>query len=86
MTVDEKYQERIRLCRTLRNIENEMDKTSKAFDEYFKSSSNRKAVILLYNDGRITECELGEETIEGCFKVIMDKYFAQERDAIQSLR
>lgn len=86
MTVDEKYQERIRLCRTLRNIENEMDKTTKAFDEFFKSSSNRKAVILLYNDGRITECELGEETTEGCFKVIMDKFFTQKRDTIQALK
>lgn len=84
MTVDEKYYERIRLCRVLRDIEINMDKTNKAFNEYFQSSDNKKAVILLNIDGKITECELGERTTEECFRVIMDK-FLHKREILSRL-
>ena len=58
MTIDEKYESRVKLCRILRNLEEELEKITNTIEKYDQSNSNKKVSLSAYIDGESIQYEL----------------------------
>ena len=62
MTVDEKYDRRVNLCRTLRVLEGESEKIINTRSKYNQSEGNKKVTLSIYCEGENVQYELDEKT------------------------
>ena len=51
MTVDEKYDRRVNLCRTLRVLEGESERIINIRSKYNQSEGNKKVTLSIYCEG-----------------------------------
>lgn len=86
MTVDEKYDRRVNLCRILRVLEDEIEKIINKRSEYSQSEGNKKATLSIYVKGESVQYELDEKTANCCMEVIENSYSLQKDDIIQTLK
>ena len=77
MTVDEKYNRRIELCKTLRDIEDELVKIVNVRNKYSDSERSKKATLSIYVEGENIQYELSEITAIRCIGAIEDNYSSQ---------
>ena len=85
MTVDEKYDKRIELCRILRAIETEIENIDAMASKWNNSESNRKAILSIYAGGENIKIELGHSITNKCLQVIREQYLDQKEDIKQTL-
>ena len=86
MTVDEKYNRRIELCKTLRDIEDELLKIVNIRNKYSDSERSKKATLSIYVEGENIQYELDEKTANSCMEVIENSYSLQKDDIIKTLK
>lgn len=86
MTIDEKYESRVKLCRILRNLEEEIEKITNTIEKYDQSNSNKKVSLSAYIDGESIQYELSQKVAEICLDYIKDEYVTQKDDIIQILK
>ena len=86
MTVDEKYDTRVNLCRKLRNIEDEIEKIAELRDKYKQSTGNKKVTLSVYVEGNTVQYELDEKTANSCIEFIENDYSGRKYDIIQTLK
>lgn len=86
MTVDEKYDRRVNLCRTLRVLEGESEKIINTRSKYSQSEGNKKVTLSIYCEGENVQYELDEKTANRCMEVIENSYSLQKDDIVQTLK
>lgn len=86
MTIDEKYESRVKLCRILRTLEDEIEKITNTIDKYDQSEGNKKVSLSVYVDGESIQYELSKKVAERCLDYIKDEYVTQKDDIIQTLK
>lgn len=86
MTVDEKYNRRVNLCRTLRVLEDELEKIINTRSKYSQSEGNKKVTISIYCEGENVQSELDEKTANRCMEAIENSYYIQRNDIVQTLK
>lgn len=86
MTIDEKYESRVKLCRILRNLEEEIEKITNTIEKYDQFNSNKKVSLSVYVDGESIQYELSQKVAERCLDYIKDEYVTQKYDIIQTLK
>ena len=77
MTVDEKYDRRVNLCKTLRVLESELEKIINTRNKYSDSERSKKATLSIYVEGENIQYELSEVTAIRCIGAIEDNYSSQ---------
>ena len=77
MTVDEKYDRRVNLCKTLRVLESELEKIINTRNKYSDSERSKKATLSIYVEGENIQYELSDITAIRCIGVIEDNYSSQ---------
>lgn len=85
MTVDEKYDRRIELCRTLRVIETEIENIDDIGIEWNSPEGNKKATLSIYVGGENAKIELGHSIMNNCLEVIRRDYLEQKEDIVKIL-
>lgn len=86
MTVDERYDARVSMCRQLRILEDEIEKLKNIKEKYNQHDKNRKAVLSINIDGKSTEYELGFESGKDCINIIIRRYCLQKNDIVKILK
>ena len=85
MTVDEKYNERIRLCRMLKTIEDEIENLKNIHNKYNQSNGNKNATLSLYIDGKNVQYELDEKVTGECLVLISNNFLERKGDVIRAI-
>ena len=86
MTIDEKYESRVKLCSILRTLEVEIEKITNTIEKYDQSNSNKKVSLSVYVDGGSIQYELSKKVAKRCLDYIKDEYVTQKDDIIQTLK
>ena len=85
MTINDKYNKRVELCRELRDIEDEIEKITDISNRYKESSGNKKMTLSIYIEGETTQYHLDEKTANGCIEFISAYYGIQKDNIVRFL-
>lgn len=87
MNADEMYDARVRLCRELRELENNIEEVKSIREEYKQSKGDsRKFTISVYVSGKSYKYELHERTANFCFNSIVESLMMRIEEVILSLK
>lgn len=86
MKADEKYDIRVKLCRTLKVLEDEIDKVSDIKNKYIQTNGSKKVTLSIYVDGETIQYELSETLANKCLENIKNSYIEQKHDVVQTLK
>ena len=86
MTIDERCDKRVGLCRKLRDLEKEIEKTSDIKNKYEQSTGNKKVSILIYVDNENIQYSLDKNTAKCCIELIENSYLVEKDSIIQALK
>lgn len=86
MTIDEKYDKRVNLCRKLRTLEDAIENIANDRSKYNQSTGNKKVTLSIYVEGKTVQYELSEEVADSCLDNISKNYIVQKEDIIQTLK
>ena len=87
MNADEIYDARVRLCRELRELENNIEEVKSIREEYKQSKGDsRKFTISVYVSGKSSKYELDSGTAYHCLGSIVESLMMQREEAILSLK
>lgn len=86
MTINEKYDKRVILCRKLRDLEDAIENTTNDRNKYNQSTGNKKVTLSIYVDGESIQYKLNEKVADSCLGNIISDYRMKKDDIIQTLK
>ena len=87
MNARENYEVRVKLCRELRELEDNIEEVKSIREEYkLSKGDDRKFTISVYVSGKSSKYELDKRTADRCFGSIMESLMMQREEAILSLK
>ncbi len=86
MTINEKYDKRVILCRKLRDLEDAIENTTNDRNKYNQSTGSKKVTLSIHVDSETIQYELSDEVADICLGTIIGDYRMKKDDIIQTLK
>ena len=86
MTINEKYDKRVNLCRKLRTLEDAIENITNDRSKYNQYTGNKKATLSIYVEGGAIQYELSDEVADICLGTIIADYRMKKDDIIHTLK
>lgn len=86
MTIDERCDKRVGLCRKLRDLEKEIEKILDIKNKWEESDGSKKVSISIHVCNENIIYTLDKTTAKNCIELIKNTYFIEKDTIIQTLK